>query len=224
MIAVQFAHQLPPLAPHIQTAIKADSDIGEKATKEQFDKLVLQPLERAKCDPRNPWRTMVVVIDALDEYDREEDATTIIGLLPRVKELSSVRLKFFISSRPEFPILLQFDEIDGTYQDLALHKVDKYTVEHDISTFFNSELSKIRDDYNRLAQKDWKLSLDWPGLTNLQILVRRAVPLFIFAKIVCRCVDDRGLSDPEEQLNKILECQSTGQELQLHATYLLVPT
>ena len=223
-IAAQLVHQLPSLAPHIQAAIKADSDIGEKAMKEQFDKLVLQPLEKAKCDPQNPWRTMVVVVDALDECDREEDATTIIGLLPRAKKLSSVRLKFFITSRPEFPILLQFDKISGTYQDLALHKVDKYTIEHDISIFFNSELSKIRDDYNRLAQKDWKLSLDWPGPTNLQILVKRAVPLFIFAKTVCRFVEDRGFGDPEEQLNKILEYQLTGQEFQLHATYLPVLT
>jgi len=166
----------------------------------------------------------VVVVDALDECDREEDATTIIGLLPRAKKLSSVRLKFFITSRPEFPILLQFDKISGTYQDLALHKVDKYTIEHDISIFFNSELSKIRDDYNRLAQKDWKLSLDWPGPTNLRILVKRAVPLFIFAKTVCRFVEDRGFGDPEEQLNKILEYQLTGQEFQLHATYLPVLT
>ena len=141
-IAAQLVHQLPPLAPHIQAAIKADSDIGEKAMKEQFDKLVLQPLEKTKCDPRNPWRTIVVVVDALDECDREEDATTIIGLLPQAKKLSSVRLKFFITSRPEFPILLQFDKISGTYQDLALHKVNKYIIEHDISIFFNPKLSK----------------------------------------------------------------------------------
>ena len=223
-IAAQLVRQLPPLAPHIQAAIKADSDIGEKAMKEQFDKLVLQPLEKVKCDPRNPRRTMVVVVDALDECDREEDATTIIGLLPQAKKLSSVRLKFFITSRPEFPILLQFDKISGTYQDLALHKVDEYTIEHDISIFFNSELSKIRDNYNRLAQKDWKLPLDWPGPTNLQTLVKRAVPLFIFAKTVCRFVEDRGFGDPEEQLNKILEYQSTGKEFQLHATYLPVLT
>ena len=84
-------------------------------------------------------------------YDREEDATAIIELLPQAKKLLSVRLKFFITSRPEFPIPLQFDKISGTYQDLALHKVDEYTIEHDMSIFFDSELSKIRDDYNRLA-------------------------------------------------------------------------
>ena len=37
-------------------------------------------------------------------------------------------------------------------------------------------------------------------------------------------LEDRGFGDPEEQLNKILKYQSTGQEFQLHATYLMVLT
>ena len=221
-IIAQLVHHLPALLPRVQAAIKADSDIGEKTIKEQFEKLVLQPLTEATPNPPNPKKTLVVVVDALDECDPEEDATTIIGFLPRTKQLSSVLLKFFVTSRPEFPIVLEFDKIRGSYRDLALHKVDEHTIEHDISMFFESELAKIRNDYNRLAPKNWKLSADWPGRTKLQTLVKRAVPLFIFAKTVCRFIADRGLGDPDEQLNKILEYQAIGQDFQLHATYLPV--
>lgn len=221
-IAAQLVRQLPSLAPQVRGAIEADSDIGEKAMKEQFEKLILQPLKKVDGDLKNSMTTVVVVVvvDALDECDREQDATAIIRLLPQAKQLLSVRLKFFITSRPEFPIRLEFDKISGTYQDLALHRVDEYTIKHDISIFFESELSRTRDDYNRLVPKDWQLSSDWPGRTNLQILVKMALPLFIFAKTVCRFVEDRECGDPEEQLNKILKYQTMGQEFQLHATYL----
>jgi hypothetical protein len=219
-IAAQLVHQLPPLASQVRSAIEADADIGEKAIKEQFEKLILQPLKKVDGDSKNSLTTMVVVVDALDECDREEDATAIIRLLPQAKQLLSVRLKFFITSRPEFPIRLEFDKISGTYQDLALHRVDEHTIEHDISIFFESELSRTRDDYNRLFPKDWQLPSDWPGRANLQILVKMAIPLFIFAKTVCRFVEDRECGDPEEQLNKILKYQTMGQEFQLHATYL----
>ena len=47
--------------------------------------------------------------------------------------------------------------------------------------------------------------MGWPGPTNPQILAKRAVPLFIFAKTVCMFVEDRGFGDPKEQLNKILK-------------------
>jgi hypothetical protein len=219
-IAAQLVRQLPPLALQVRSAIEADSDISGKAMKEQFEKLILQPLKKVDGDPKNSLTTMVVVVDALDECDQEQDATAIIRLLPQAKQLSWVRLKFFITSRPEFPIRLEFDKISGTYQDLALHQVDEHTIESDISIFFESELSRTRDDYNRLALKDLQLSSDWPGRTNLQILVKMAIPLFIFAKTVCRFVEDRECGDPEEQLNKILKYQTMGPEFQLHATYL----
>jgi hypothetical protein len=219
-IAAQLVHQLPLLAPQVRSAIEADSDIGEKAMEKQFEKLILQPLKKVDGDPKNSLTTMVVVIDAQDECDQEQDATAIIRLLPQVKQLLSVRLKFFITSRPEFLIRLEFDKISGTYQDLALHRVDEHTIENDISIFFGSELSRTRDDYNRSLPKKWQLPSDWPGRTNLQILVKMAIPLFIFAKTVCRFVEDRACGGPEEQLKKILEYQTIGQEFQLHATYL----
>jgi hypothetical protein len=186
---------------------------------EQFEKLILQPLKKVDSDPKNSLTTMVVVVDALDECDQEQDATAIIRLLPQVKQLS-VRLKFFITSRPEFLIRLEFNKINCTYQDLALHRVDEHTIENDISIFFESELSRTRDDYNRSLPKKWQLSSDWPGRRNLQILVKMAIPLFIFAKTVCRFVEDRACGGPEEQLSKILKFQTMGQEFQLHATYL----
>ncbi|RYP92425.1 hypothetical protein DL770_001442 [Monosporascus sp. CRB-9-2] len=206
-IAAQLVQKYPRLTQHVGSAIEADHFLAEKTMKEQFEKLVLQPLEEAELDPKTP-ETIVVVVDALDECDHKEDAQTIIGLLPQVKQLTSVRLKFFVTSRPEFPIRLEFDRISGTYQDLALHQVDERVVYDDIFTFLEGELSNTRDDYNRLVPRDRRLSSDWPGQTNIQQLAKMAVPLFIFAATACRFISDRKVAPPNRQLMKILEYQT----------------
>ncbi len=206
----------------MRNAIKANPNIGNSFMDLQFQELILQPLKKLDTDPQSPLTTLVVVADALDECDPEWHATKIISLLPQLKHLSSIRLKFFVTSRPEFPIRLEFNKISGNYKDLVLHLVDEYTIKHDISVYFKWELSKTRNDYNTLFP-DWPLSPDWPGQTILQILVEMAIPLFIVAKTICLFIQDRGFGDPDRQLNRILEYQTTmGRQFQLHATYLPV--
>ncbi|KAM0475148.1 hypothetical protein ACHAPX_007283, partial [Trichoderma viride] len=217
-IAIQLARQRRSLAQHIRNAIEADPGIAGKAMKEQFEKLITQPLEKMAGDSPNPL-TVVIVVDAMDECDSDSDTQALIGLLPQTKQLISVRLKFFVTSRPEYLIRLKFSNISGTYQDLVLHQVDERVIENDISTFLKYELSRTRDDHNRLTSHDKPLSLDWPGQTNLQILTKMAIPLFIFAKTVCRFISDDKLGHPEKQLKKILEYQTRSHISKLDATY-----
>ncbi|EGZ76219.1 hypothetical protein NEUTE2DRAFT_161157 [Neurospora tetrasperma FGSC 2509] len=217
-IASQLVRRLPALAQHMKEVIETDPEIGEKYLTVQFEKLILQPLKRLDHDRRISSETVVIVIDALDECDPESHATAIIDLLPQAKQLSSISLKFFVTSRPEFPIQSEFRKISGEYQDLILHRVDKYIVEKDLSVYFDSELSKIRDKYN-MDFPNSPLPSNWPGQNNLQILVDRAVPLFIFAKTVCLFIQDQNCDPPDTQLNKILQYQTMGQESRLHAMY-----
>lgn len=89
-----------------------------------------------------------MVINALDEYDREEDAKAIIGILSRAKEVTLVSLRFFITSRPELPIRYGFGKIQGEYQDVALYRIPEPVIEHDISVFLQYKLARIRNTYN----------------------------------------------------------------------------
>jgi hypothetical protein len=219
-ITAQLVRKLPPLAQHVQRAIEADPDIGKGFINIQFDKLFLQALKEVNSDPQSPLTTMVIVIDALDECDPESHATTIISLLPQVKQLSSVSLKFFVTSRPEFPIRLQFNQISGTYQDLVLHHVNEDIIEHDIHIFLESELSEFRGKYNNFVSKDRQLSSDWPGQRNLQILVKMAIPLFIFAATISRFLRDwKGGRHPDKKLEDIFKYQTRSQTSKLDATY-----
>ncbi|KAI9784843.1 MAG: hypothetical protein M1839_001573, partial [Geoglossum umbratile] len=210
-IAVQLATKVPGLSPYIREAIDAEPDLPEKSLNNQFEKFILQPLFRLQHVSLQAVR-LVIVVDALDECEREEDVRTILRLLPQSKDVTSVCLRIFVTSRPELPIRLGFKKMTGgTYQDLVLHEIPLTIVNHDISVFLNHELTKIRIDRSLLA--------DWPGEKNIQTLVELATPLFIFAATVCRFVADPRW-DPRKRLAHILEYQTASQASKLDRTYL----
>ncbi|KAK2926405.1 hypothetical protein FoTM2_013271 [Fusarium oxysporum f. sp. vasinfectum] len=219
-IASQLVSKEPALAAYVRAAIDADPAVSGKALKEQFEKLILEPLGNLKGDP--DVKRIVLVVDALDECERDDDIRVIIHLLSQAKTLNSVRLKAFVTSRPELPIRLGFNDIKGKYQGLSLHEMPKATIEHDIAAFINYKLTKIRDDYNGLSHGERQLPPEWPGPGSVHALTQMAVPLFIFAATVCRFIEDRVWSDPAGQLAKVLEYQTRTQQSEidkLDATY-----
>jgi hypothetical protein len=220
-IAAQLVCQLPSMAEQVRNAIDADFIITENSIKDQFKMLLLDPLKKVAEDMPKP-KTMVVVVDALDECDSEDDIKSIISLLPEIKSLASIRLRFFVTSRPDRSILNKFGTMSDTYQDLVLHRVDEYIIKHDISTFLKSQLRHIWEDYNASLPGDEKLSETWPSQTNIQQLVDKAGRLFIVAASYCRFIGDRDLGTPTEQLVKVLEHQTREHEDELDITYLLI--
>ncbi|KAF2192944.1 vegetative incompatibility protein HET-E-1 [Zopfia rhizophila CBS 207.26] len=202
---------VPGLIPGIRKAIDADPAISEKALKDQFEKLILQPLSETKQAPTIVFG-LVVVIDALDECEREEDIQAILQLLARTKDLWPVSLRVFVTSRPELPIRLGFKQVsDGTYQDLILHNIPKETIEHDIALFLAHELGVIREQRS--------LPPSWPGKDQIQALAEMAIPLFIFAATACRYIGDKR-DNPKRRLEIILQYRTVNQVSKLDKTYL----
>jgi hypothetical protein len=107
--------------------------------------------------------SLVIVVDALDECEREDDVRLTIHLFSRTKMLKSPRLRIFVTSRPELPIRLGFSTIRGTYQDLVLHEIPAPVIEHEIRAYLEFELARIKDDYNASVSEDSLLPVDWPG-------------------------------------------------------------
>ncbi|EXK77339.1 hypothetical protein FOQG_17952 [Fusarium oxysporum f. sp. raphani 54005] len=220
-IATQLVRRLPSLTPHIQDAIENDSRIGEMAVGKQFENLIRLPLEKIASNPRNP-PTVVIVIDALDECDQEKDIQAIVSLLPQAKQITSVHLKFFVTSRPEIPVYVEFRRIGEPYKNFILHLVDEHTIEHDITAFLNSKLTEIRNDYNIHPLGGQHLPESWPSRTEVHGLVKMAIPLFIFAATACQLIQNGRHGDPEENLNKILERTGAAQISKLNELYLFI--
>lgn len=207
----QLVTSIPQLQPEILKAIEVDPYISEKALGQQFENLFLQPLQRVDL---KEIATMVIVIDALDECESKEsqdDIRTILQLLPRVHISKCVRLRFFLTSRPELPIRLGFMDIKEDHQNLDLHEIPKPEIEHDISLFLEQKLSQI--------QRTRSLPINWPGKSRMQTLITMSVPLFIFASTICRILEDDQYS-PEESLSEILAHQTDNAKLK--GTYVPV--
>ncbi|KAI4949110.1 hypothetical protein J4E91_005574 [Alternaria rosae] len=202
----------PGMLPSIRKTLDEDSTIAHKSLKDQFEKLILQPLLGIK-QPYSRALARVVVIDALDECEQEEDIRVILQLLARTKDIRPMPLRIVATSRPELHIRLGFREMpNGTYQDVVLHEVPRSTIEHDIRLFLEHELGIIR--------KERMLASDWPSKQQILALVELAVPLFIYAATVCRYVGRKGGS-PTVFLNKVLQYRKATFS-QLDRTYLPV--
>jgi hypothetical protein len=134
-ITRQLMLNISELRSGVQMALHHHPDIASKSLREQFEKLLLQPLLNFD-QPGRQRRTVVIVIDALDECENDQDVRNIIRLLPLLQKAEAVRLRIFVTSRPELPIRFGFLEVaDHEYQDLALHEIPEEVTEHDIHLF-----------------------------------------------------------------------------------------
>ncbi|CRG89821.1 Vegetative incompatibility protein HET-E-1 [Talaromyces islandicus] len=196
------------LVSGVLNAINNDPHISSKYLSEQFDKFLLQPLLKLHL---NPPSTTVFVVDALDECDRQDDMRVILHLLPQLQKSMSLRVRIFLTSRPELPIRLGFKKHQD-HRDLVLHELPRSVIEHDIRLFFRDRLARIRDE------DDFLSSIHWPGEENIEKLLRMCVPLFIFAATLCHFIGDQKRS-PQKRLATVLQSHTATSASQMKSVY-----
>ncbi|KAF4211308.1 hypothetical protein CNMCM5878_002845 [Aspergillus fumigatiaffinis] len=214
LLSLQVDQTASELSSGVQKALRDDPEIASKSLGEQFDKLLLQPLLKLDQLGQEP-QTAVIVIDALDECDHDQDIRNIIRLLPLLKRANTLRLRIFLTSRPELPIRLGFSGIENdNYEQLALHEVSEKVTERDIYLFLKDQLIRIKHDRN--------ITRDWPGEDVIQKLVTMSVPLFISAATVCRFIENSRW-EPASRLAELLEDQAK-YATKMDKTYLPILT
>jgi hypothetical protein len=168
----------------IRETISSNPNVVSKVRRDQWELLILKPLSKLKAG--SIQQPLVLVIDALDECDGDNDVREILRLLSEAKTLETVRLRIFLTSRPETPIRLGFHKMPGIlHQDLILHEIPRRAVDNDILNFFEYKFGAMRDD----SESD-DLPPDWPGKNYIDKLVTSAHGLFIYAATVCRFIEE----------------------------------
>jgi hypothetical protein len=190
-IAVQLAHTLSALKQHICTAVDEHNDIAGRRQRDQWEHLILQPLSKLMANScQSP---LILVIDALDECDGDNDVKGILRLFAEAKSLKPIQLRIFITSRPETPIRLGFREMPGIlHQDLVLNNVPQEIIDRDISIYFRHELRDIE-----------------LGAQIITCLTEKACGLFIWAATACRFIK-KGRLVARKRLSLILEGGKSG--------------
>lgn len=217
-IARQLALHHRSFGTYLRAAVKERPDIGNKGLREQFERLIMEPLADATKNQSTGSSNIAIIVDALDECNSEPDIRLLISLFSEMRKLHGIEFRALLTSRPELPIRLGFNTVTGTFRDLILHQIPRSVIEHDISVFLEYELQRILLEWNNSVTESRRLSIDWPGQESLRILIERAIPLFIFAATMCRFISDRN-SGPKTRLNQIIGSASWAVGDQMQATY-----
>jgi NACHT domain len=209
-IAWQLAKRLPMLKSDICRVLKEHQDVATQTPRDQWSQLIRGPLSR--LNGHSVPLPLVLVIDALDECDGENDVQRILQLLAEARGLDTVRLRIFMTSRAETPIRHGFCRMPETqHQDLILHNISPSIVEHDIFVFLEHHL--------RVISQEYFLGIDWPAKQIIDSLVWKTGGLFVWAATACRFIrggrqfaakrltqilqDDTAVASPEDKLNEI---------------------
>jgi hypothetical protein len=81
-IARQLVMKIQLLLSIVSEAIETDPNVTGKSMGDQFEKLILQPL--SKLPAQKQTSRLIIVIDTLDECEREGDIRNILHLLARL--------------------------------------------------------------------------------------------------------------------------------------------
>jgi hypothetical protein len=210
-VARQLADLFPDVGRGIARALFRDSFASHAHLVPQFEKLVLEPLTCIKSTSM-PSTGLVIVIDALDECDNSESIKAILRLLSTIEKITSVRLRIFVTSRPELPIEIGFRNMgEDLHCDVRLEEAQQPTIEHDIRVFYDTRFSEIRK--NDLFDE---LDPEWPGEDNIKSLVQMAVPLFIYAFTAIRFISETPRKNLDLMVRQNRDRSLTG----LRSTYL----
>ncbi|KAF1925387.1 uncharacterized protein M421DRAFT_103125 [Didymella exigua CBS 183.55] len=180
-LARQLATNVPSVKRYICQALSEQRSISDLSLREQWSRLILKPLselERKICPC-----PLVFVIDALDECDNDRDAREIFKVLATAKTLINVRLRIFISSRPELPKQSGFKSMPELQRHtLILQEEPRTRVNRDIKLLFESYFQTIRQECG--------LSDEWPESSVVKALVDRSGGLFAWASTACRFIQE----------------------------------
>jgi hypothetical protein len=180
-IAVQLASSIPALKRKICDAILKHSDIASQSLDDQWRELVLGPLSR--LENRDSQSRYVLVVDALDECDDQNNVQMILQRLAEVQSLQGVQLRVLLTSRPEVPIQYGFTQVRREeHHDFVLHDIKPAVIEHDIAVFLRHQLGLVRQKY--------RLEASWPEEGAIARLVQNSGGLFIWAATACRFIEE----------------------------------
>ncbi|KAG8531271.1 uncharacterized protein KY384_004629 [Bacidia gigantensis] len=193
----QLVSTASPYQDSVVKALEAEAGLGKSVgLAEQFDKLLLDPLLTLQKN-QSPVPQILIVIDALDECDEEDNVRLLLRLFSRIRDVHQLHIRIFITSRPEWPIRMGFEKLTSVlYHDLALQNITRSTVDEDIRNFVQHELDSTSSEFS--------LGDQWPPKSDVDHLVRKAGGLFIFASTACRYIGGSPQADPEERLADIL--------------------
>ncbi|KAJ7340851.1 hypothetical protein DFH08DRAFT_783276 [Mycena albidolilacea] len=177
---------------HLASAICAGmDDYSSMPMAEQFQKLLLEPLNAAQGYIYGP---IVVILDALDECGDPDSRKSLISILANDFPKLPSMFRFFVTSRPDSDIATTFlkqPKIVKRHLDIK----EPSSIQ-DIQIYIDHEVVNIRQRHS-----DWDLPPTWPD-EKMTSLVNSASGLFIWASTAMKLL--LNAYDPNKCLDTLI--------------------
>jgi hypothetical protein len=200
-IVPTFAYQLAitsdQIRQHVISALRAPQDVMQEFMREQVKQLLSEPIMKAELH----GRTIVLVIDALDECQKIKgvEGGRLIEFL--AQELQHYPIKLLVASRQELALEKMFRSLGSV--SFRLHEIGLAIVEADVRRVFDEGFADIRRNHTLSLETD-RWPSRWPSQSQLDKLVHLTGPFFIYAATVLKFVEAPRFL-PEQRLNQVLE-------------------
>src|SRR5258706_1212746 len=186
-----FINKLAILFPPFRTIVAKHLRDDPNLTPESMEGSLF--LDFIRSLPRHPDRTLVFVIDALDECGDAQSRTRLLEVLTNAAT-QAPWLKIIFTSRTEVDI----QDFFGTLAQSSYLPYDLASdqgASADLRTFARSQFD--------LVATRWNLGTAWPKESVFNSVISRANGLFIFVKTLVLALWD--CTDPEESLKAALQ-------------------
>ncbi|KAL0957748.1 hypothetical protein HGRIS_001526 [Hohenbuehelia grisea] len=171
------------------------SGVADWAVDKQVEALLGNLLARS-CPIQG---SLVVVVDALDECRDEDETKSLLTTILSVA--SALPIKWFITSRPEPHIRMEFESRTPWAQRsciLRLHEIERDVVSEDITRFLRHHFDSIKR-YPHIPR-------DWPSEWEIKKLAALSGTLFIYAATTIKYIAQE---NPLSRLRNLTESPTT---------------
>ncbi|KAF7346977.1 WD40 repeat-like protein [Mycena venus] len=191
-IAYSLGESNSHIGSEICLAMRQHPHIVDAPIEDQFQRLLVEPLDRAKDHIRG---SIIIILDALDECGDPESRHRLISLISN-KLATLPLLRVFITSRPDVDIAAIF------YNQSSIVKtpldITKPSSLNDVHLYIDAEMVNVRQiHFSR------QLGPTWPGDENTATLSAHAAGLFIWAATAIKYL--LSAHDPDEALDHLLK-------------------
>ena len=199
-LAWQLASSMPKIRPYLESALAAENLIHTKSIDTQFDRLFVKVFQIfLRNEPGLRPQKSLIIIDAVDECDIDEDQKTLLILIGKLAS-QGIPLRFLICSRPEPHIQETFDLDKMKQITRVLTLGDAFGPNNDIQKYLEDEFSRIFLD-RRISPPPYQADI-------IHRLVVEASGQFIYASTIVKFMEDKDRNS-RKQLEIILKPRRT---------------
>ncbi|QRV93344.1 hypothetical protein RhiJN_21362 [Ceratobasidium sp. AG-Ba] len=170
----------------LMKALQDEAELHTRQIRQRYEVMLGRPL-RILAETQRPKDAMVIVVDALDECEREESRKQLLGCLQDMSQIAPW-LKVLVTSRPDSDIQAYFGQDKTNWY--SSYNLLKYPADADILLY-------VRKQLEQLEHHD-----GWPK-EAIDELSSRSNGLFIWARTSCKYITDG--YEPVDRLTQILD-------------------